>query len=166
YSGGSCHDETYNVRYSYSDSPYGPFTPGANNPILGTNEEGTVHGPGHHSALEENGRYYIVYHKHDYPMTRAGLSRQGTVDEMVFENDSTIRKVVPGSKDLQQLVKSNAPENEALGATASATSFYHLQSLQYDYAYKPSFATDDHNATMWKAGNHSFPQHLALDLGK
>lgn len=166
YSGGSCHDETYNVRYSYSDSPYGPFTPGANNPILGTNEEGTVHGPGHHSVLEENGRYYIVYHKHDYPMTRGGLSRQVTVDEMVFENDSTIRKVVPGSKDLQHLVKSNAPKNLALGATASASSFYHLQSLQYDYAYKPSFATDDHNATMWKAGNHSFPQHLALDLGK
>lgn len=166
YSGGSCHDETYNVRYSYSDTPYGPFTPGANNPILGTNGEGTVHGPGHHSVLEEDGRYYIVYHKHDYPMTRGGLSRQVTMDEMVFENDSTIRKVVPGSKDLQHFVKSNAPKNLALGAKATASSFYHLQSLQYDYRYKPSFATDDHNATMWKAGNNSFPQHLTLDIGK
>ncbi|MEC3965316.1 family 43 glycosylhydrolase [Flagellimonas halotolerans] len=166
YSGGSCHDETYNVRYSYSDTPYGPFTPGANNPILGTNGEGTVHGPGHHSVLEEDGRYYIVYHKHDYPMTRGGLSRQVTMDEMVFENDSTIRKVVPGSKDLQHFVKSNAPKNLALGAKATASSFYHLQSLQYDYRYKPSFATDDHNATMWKAGNNSFPQHLTLNLGK
>ncbi|WP_418500419.1 family 43 glycosylhydrolase [Flagellimonas sp.] len=166
YSGGSCHDETYNVRYSYSDTPYGPFVPGENNPILSTNEEGTVHGPGHHSVLEENGRYYIVYHKHDYPMTRGGLSRQVAVDEMVFENDSTIRKVVPGSKDLQYLVKSNAPKNLAFGATSMASSFYHLQSLRYDYAYKPSFATDDHNATMWKAGDNSFPQHLTLDLGK
>lgn len=166
YSGGSCHDETYNVRYSYSDSPYGPFTPGANNPILGTNGEGTVHGPGHHSVLEEDGRYYIVYHKHDYPMTRGGLSRQVTMDEMVFENDSTIRKVVPGSKDLQHFVKSNAAKNLALGAKATASSFYHLQSLRYDYRYRPSFATDDHNATMWKAGNNSFPQHLTLNLGK
>lgn len=166
YSGGSCHDETYNVRYSYSDTPYGPFVPGENNPILSTNAEGTVHGPGHHSMLEENGKYYIVYHKHDYPMTRGGLSRQVAVDEMVFENDSTIRKVVPGQKSLQDLRAPNLPRNLALGATASASSFYHLKSLQYDYAYEPSFATDDHNATMWKAADNSFPQQLTLDLGK
>ncbi len=166
YSGGSCHDETYNVRYSYSDTPYGPFVPGQNNPILSTNEEGTVHGPGHHSVLEENGKYYIVYHKHDYPMTRGGLSRQVAVDEMVFENDSTIRKVVPGQKALQDLRAANLPRNLALGGTASASSFYHLQSLQYDYAYEPSFATDDHNATMWKAADNSFPQQLTIDLGK
>lgn len=73
YSGGSCHDETYNVRYSYGDSPYGPFVPGANNPILSTNDDGSVHGPGHHSVLEEEGDHYIVYHRHDYPMTRGGL---------------------------------------------------------------------------------------------
>ncbi|WP_108423706.1 family 43 glycosylhydrolase [Flagellimonas amoyensis] len=166
YSGGSCHDETYNVRYSYSNTPYGPFVPGENNPILSTNEEGTVHGPGHHSVLEENGKYYIVYHKHDYPMTRGGLSRQVAVDEMVFENDSTIRKVVPGQKALQDLRAPNLPRNLALGATATASSFYHLQSLQYDYAYEPSFATDDHNATMWKAADNSFPQQLTIDLGK
>ncbi len=166
YSGGSCHDETYNVRYSYSDTPYGPFVSGENNPILSTNEEGTVHGPGHHSVLEENGKYYIVYHKHDYPMTRGGLSRQVAVDEMVFENDSTIRKVVPGQKALQDLRAPDLPRNLALGARASASSFYHLQSLQYDYVYEPSFATDDHNATMWKAADNSFPQQLTLDLGK
>lgn len=166
YSGGSCHDETYNVRYSYSDSPYGPFIPGQNNPILSTNKDGTVHGPGHHSVLEENGRYYIVYHKHDYPMTRGGLSRQVCVDEMVFENDSTLKKVLQGSKSLQKLVKSDAQKNLALGTKTTTSSFYHLQSLQYDYEYKPSFATDNHNATMWKAGDNSFPQHLTLDLGK
>lgn len=166
YSGGSCHDETYNVRYSYSDSPYGPFTPGANNPILGTNEEGTVHGPGHHSVLEEDGRYYIVYHKHDYPMTRGGLSRQVSMDEMVFENDSTIKKVIPGETSLQDLVKSDVPINLAKNATAIASSFYRLESLRYNYRYKPSFATDDHNATMWKAGDNSFPQDLTIDLGK
>ncbi|WP_072881371.1 family 43 glycosylhydrolase [Flagellimonas taeanensis] len=166
YSGGSCHDETYNVRYSHSDTPYGPFVPGENNPILSTNEEGTVHGPGHHSVLEENGKYYMVYHKHDYPMTRGGLSRQVSVDEMVFENDSTIRKVIPAHKDLQDLRAPDLPRNLALGAEATASSFYHLQSLQYDYAYKPSLATDDHNATMWKAADNSFPQQLTLDLGK
>jgi len=46
YSSEVCHDETYNVRYSYADNPYGPFTPGANNPILKTSNDKSVHGPG------------------------------------------------------------------------------------------------------------------------
>ena len=166
YSGGSCHDETYNVRYSYSDSPYGPFTPGAKKPILSSNDNVTVHGPGHHSVLEEDGNYYIVYHKHDYPMTRGGLSRQVSVDELIFENDSTIQQVMPGSKRPGKSIKSNVPTNLALNAKVSASSFYQLESHKYDYAYRPSFATDGYNATMWKASDNSFPQDLTIDLGK
>lgn len=165
YSGASCHDETYNVRYSYSNSPYGPFTPGKNNPILSTNEDQTVHGPGHHSVLQDKDDYYIVYHKHDYPMTRGGLARQVCVDKMIFENDSTIAKVVPSSKGIDDLVKSNVPEDIACGAKTNASSFYHLKSTQYDYEYKPSFATDDNNATMWKAADNTTPQNLIIDLG-
>jgi beta-xylosidase len=165
YSGASCHDETYNVRYSYSDSPYGPFTPGKNNPILSTNEDQTVHGPGHHSVLQENNDYHIVYHKHDYPMTRGGLARQVCIDKMIFENDSTIKKVIPSSKGIEDLVKSAVPEDIAFGAKTTASSFYHLKSTQYDYEYKSSYATDDNNATMWKAADNTIPQHLIVDLG-
>jgi len=165
YSGASCHDETYNVRYSYSNSPYGPFTPGKNNPILSTNENQTVHGPGHHSVLQENNDYYIVYHKHDYPMTRGGLARQVCIDKMIFENDSTIKTVVPSNKGIEDLVKSEVPENIAFNAKTSASSFYHLKSTQYDYQYQPSYATDDNNATMWKAADNITPQDLIVDLG-
>lgn len=165
YSGASCHDETYNVRYSYSDSPYGPFTPGKNNPILSTNEDKTVHGPGHHSVLQENDDYYIVYHKHDYPMTRGGLARQVCIDKMIFENDSTIKTVVPSSKGIEDLVKSEVPEDIAFRTKTTASSFYYLKSTQYDYEYKPSFATDNNNATMWKAADNTTPQHLIVDLG-
>lgn len=165
YSGASCHDETYNVRYSYSDSPYGPFTPGKNNPILSTNEDKTVHGPGHHSVLKENDDYYIVYHKHDYPMTRGGLARQICIDKMVFENDSTIKAVVPSSKGIDDFVKSEVPEDIAFGKKTTASSYYHLKSPQYDYEYKPSYATDDNNATMWKAADNTSPQDLIIDLG-
>lgn len=165
YSGASCHDETYNVRYSYSDSPYGPFTPGKNNPILSTNEDKTVHGPGHHSILQENDDYYIVYHKHDYPMTRGGLARQVCIDKMIFENDSTIKTVVPSNKGISALVKSQVPEDIAFKAKTTASSFYHLKSTEYDYHYKPSFATDDNNATMWKAADNTSPQYLIVDLG-
>jgi xylan 1,4-beta-xylosidase len=165
YSGASCHDETYNVRYSYSDSPYGPFTPGKNNPILSTNEDQTVHGPGHHSVLQENDDYYIVYHKHDYPMTRGGLARQVCIDKMIFENDSTIKTVVPSNKGINDLVKSEVPQDIAFGTKTTASSFYHLKSTQYDYEYKPSYATDDNNATMWKAADNTTPQYLIVDLG-
>lgn len=165
YSGASCHDETYNVRYSYSDSPYGPFTPGKNNPILSTNEDKTVHGPGHHSILQEKDDYYIVYHKHDYPMTRGGLARQVCIDKMIFQNDSTIKTVVPSNKGIYDLVKSEVPQDIAFGTKTTASSFYHLKSTQYDYEYKPSYATDDNNATMWKAADNTTPQYLIVDLG-
>lgn len=163
YSSASCHDETYNVRYAYSNSPYGPFTPGANNPILSTNADKSVHGPGHHSVLKNDDDYYIVYHRHDYPMTRGGMSRQVCIDSMIFLNDSTIQAVVPSHHGIAQLVKSEVPEDIAYQANITASSFYQLQAP--DYAYKPAFAADNNNATMWKAANNSFPQHLSLDLG-
>lgn len=167
YSGESCHDETYKVLYSYADSPYGPFTPGKNNPILSTNDDQTTHGPGHHSVLEDGDDYYIVYHKHDYPMTRGGMARQVCIDKMVFENDSTIKAVVPTNKGIAPIVKSTVPENMAFEATATASSSYTLNSLEYqDYTYKPDFATDDNNATMWKAATNTFPQSLTIDLGE
>jgi len=165
YSGASCHDETYNVRYSYADAPYGPFTPGKNNPILSTNEDQTVHGPGHHSVLQDKDDYYIVYHKHDYPMTRGGLARQVCIDKMIFENDSTIQKVVPTSKGISNLVKSIVPKDITFGSKTTASSYYHLKSTQYDYEYKASYATDDNNATMWKAANNTSPEDLTIDLG-
>lgn len=166
YSGDSCHDETYNVRYAYSNSPYGPFTPGENNPILSTNEDKTVHGPGHHSVLQDGDDDYIVYHRHDYPMTRGGLSRQVCIDKMIFENDSVIKAIVPSHKGIVSIEKSAVSEDIAFNKYTSASSIYHLKSLEYDYKYEPAFATDNNNATMWKAANNTFPQDLTIDLGK
>lgn len=166
YSAESCHDETYKVLYSYADSPYGPFTPGTNNPILQTNADGTIHGPGHHSVLQNNNDYYIVYHKHDYPFTAGGMARQVCIDSMIFENDSTIKAVVPSSNGFQSFVKSEVPKNITLGAKATASSSYHLQLPDYDYQYKPEFAFDENNATMWKAADNTFPQSLTIDLGE
>jgi|GEM_PF-47751 len=166
YSSASCHDETYNVRYSYSDSPLGPFTPGANNPILSTNEDQSVHGPGHHSVLQKGNDHYIVYHRHDYPMTRGGMSRQVCIDSLIFENDTTIRKVIPSHRGIVPFRESDVPEDIAYLAETSASSYYHLDAAGYDYPYLPSYATDNNNATMWKAADNSLPQHLTIDLGE
>nr|WP_321357644.1 family 43 glycosylhydrolase [uncultured Draconibacterium sp.] len=165
YSAESCHNETYKVLYSYANDPYGPFTPGENNPILQTNEDGTTHGPGHHSVLENGDDYYIVYHKHDVPFTAGGMARQVCIDSMIFENDSTIKAVVPTQKGIKAFIPSEVPEDIAYKAPASASSFYHLQSPDYDYRYNPDFAFDNDNATMWKAADNTFPQSLSVDLG-
>jgi beta-xylosidase len=166
YSGASCHDETYNVRYSYSDNPYGPFTPGQNNPILSTNADKSVHGPGHHSVFQNNDDYYIVYHRHDYPFTAGGLARQICIDSLIFENDSTIRKVIPSHQGINYFTKSGVPNDIAYLAKTEASSFYQLKSLDLNYDYLPSYATDNNNATLWKAVSSSFPQNLTIDLGK
>jgi hypothetical protein len=165
YSSASCHDETYNVRYAWSDSPLGPFTPGANNPILSTNQDKSVHGPGHHSVLKNGDDYYIVYHRHDYPMTRGGMARQTAIDSLIFENDTTIRKVIPSHRGIELFTEPVVPENIAFKAQVTASSHYDLRSSGHDYAYLPSYATDDNNATMWKAAGNSFPQSLTVDLG-
>lgn len=166
YSGASCHDETYNVRYAYADTPYGPFSPGANNPVLSTNADKSVHGPGHHSVLQDGQDYYIVYHKHDYPMTRGGLSRQVCIDKLIFENDSTIKAVVPQNTGAINPSGQKAPVNLALNKPANASSFYQLQGFGTDYAYGANLATDDNHATLWKAANNTFPQALTIDLGE
>ena len=166
YSGASCHDETYNVRYAWADSPYGPFTPGANNPILSTNADKTVHGPGHHSVLKEADNYYIVYHRHDYPFTGGGMSRQVCIDSLIFENDTVIRTVVPTHRGIAPFEPTTVPPDLAFGAKAEASSSYRLQLPGTDFAYLPAYATDNNNVTLWKAADGTFPQSLTLDLGK
>lgn len=98
-------------------------------------------------------------------MTRGGLARQVCIDKMIFENDSTIQKVLPTSKGISDLIKSIVPKDIAFGSKITASSYYHLKSTQYDYDYKPSYATDDNNSTMWKAANNTSPEDLTIDLG-
>ena len=75
YSSDSCHDSTYHVQYATSTvGPLGPYT--YRGTILKTSADGTVHGPGHHSILQEGDDYYIVYHRHDNPHSNRGFHRQ------------------------------------------------------------------------------------------
>ena len=142
YSSGSCHDHTYRVQYAVSKAgPMGPFT--YKGCILETNADGTIHGPGHHSIIEENGHYYIVYHRHNNPHSVHGFNRQVCIDEMS---------------------SFHIPQNLAFGAKVTASSYY-------DEWFKPEYAVDDNNGTLWKARHTNWdPQKhdewLQVDLGK
>ena len=165
YSSGSCHDHTYRVQYATSTAgPMGPFE--YKGCILETNADQTVHGPGHHSIFEKDGKFYIVYHRHNLPRSVHGFNRQVCIDEMKFDSKGDILPVVP-THDAKgvDLFKTPAPNNLALKAKVTASSYY-------DKWFRPEYAVDDNNATLWKArhtnwgrGSHQ-DEWLQIDLGK
>jgi hypothetical protein len=160
YSNMYCADHTYKVEYSTATSPTGPFTYGKNNPILETNEDDTVDGPGHHTILEDGDKIYIVYHRHDNPHSPGGAYRQTCIDPLYFEADGSIAKVVPSHSGVGYLAPSTKRDtNLAFGKPATASA-----SVSPDFA--PNYATDENNGTLWKAPANTFPQWLQVDLGQ
>ena len=156
YSSGSCHDHTYRVQYATSDHPLGPYE--YKGCILETNEDGTVHGPGHHSILKEGDDFYIVYHRHDNPHSNRGFHRQLCMDKMEFAADGSIRKVIPTHKGVGALAPSVVKsENLALGAGVRASSCY-------DDNFRAEYAVDDNNGTLWRPRGMG-QEWLEIDLG-
>ena len=165
YSSGSCHDHTYRVQYATSTTgPMGPFE--YKGCILETNEDQTVHGPGHHSILELDGNYYIVYHRHNLPRSVHGFNRQVCIDEMNFDANGNILPILP-THDAQNVAvfKHQTAKNLALGAKVTASSYY-------DDWFRPEYAVDDNNATLWKARNTNWgvgkhhDEWLQIDLSQ
>lgn len=174
YSAGDCKINTYEVHYAWAESPEGPFNYGANNPILKTNEDRTVDGPGHHSVLKEGNNYYMVYHRHDNPHSSGGMFRQVCIDKMVFSANNSIAEIIPTTGGIEIKGKKTTPEKDlAWGKKADASSVYHLvapanryNKQPLDYQFSAANAVDDNNGTLWKAASSAFPQSLTIDLGK
>ena len=166
YSSGSCHDHTYRVQYAISKAgPMGPYE--YKGCILETNADGTIHGPGHHSIIEENGHYYIVYHRHNNPHSIHGFNRQICIDEMRFDAEGNILPVIP-THDANHVEcgrwNVEGEKNLAFGAMVTASSYY-------DEWFKPEYVVDDNNGTLWKARHTNWDpqQHdewLQIDLGQ
>jgi Glycosyl hydrolases family 43/F5/8 type C domain/Concanavalin A-like lectin/glucanases superfamily len=160
YSSGYCEDGTYRVQYATATNPMGPFKYGANNPILSTNKDGTVHGPGHQSVLQQGDDFYLVYHRHNNPHNDGGYHRQVAVDKMQFDDEGNILKISPTHTGIGYLAKDANPHpNLARGKKASASS-------SYDENYKAEFAFDDDNGTLWKGKSNVGPAWVQVDLGK
>lgn len=157
YSSDSCHDETYHVQYATAEHPLGPYT--YRGPILKSNEDLTVHGPGHHSILQEGDNYYIVYHRHDNPHSNRGFHRQICIDRMEFAPDGTIRAVEPTHDGVGPLapVSVKSP-NLAFGRPVKASS-------NYSADFRPEYATDDNNGTLWRPAGMG-KEWIEIDLGR
>jgi len=160
YSSGRCEDDTYRVQYAVSkEGPMGPFVYGKNNPILVTNEDGTVHGPGHQSVLQEKDNFYLIYHRHNNPHSGGGYHRQVAADKLQFDAEGNIEKVIPSHEGIGFLGKnSNPSEDLALNSKVAASSFYSEQ-------FKVEYAVDNNNGTLWKPKNNTTDSWLTIDLG-
>ncbi len=157
YSSGSCHDHTYRVQYATSDKPLGPYK--YQGCILETNTDGTIHGPGHHSVLQEGNDYYIVYHRHDNPHSNRGFHRQICIDKLEFDKKGRIRPVNASHAGVSFPTKSSVTSrNLAAGKSVRASSFY-------DENFKPEYAVDDNNGTLWRPAGMG-QEWIEIDLGK
>lgn len=94
--------EDYRVRYGTSKSPVGPIEIPENNLILSKVPEKGIYGTGHNSVLQipDKDEWYIVYHRFCYPdginMGReAGFHREVCMDKLEFNDDGSIKPVIP-----------------------------------------------------------------------
>lgn len=161
YSSGRCEDHTYRVQYLKSTTgPFGPYEYPAHNPVLVTNDDGSVHGPGHHSILQEGEDYYIIYHRHNNPHSGGGFHRQLAADKIVFDEKGDIARILPTHEGIGFLAKNTLPyPNLALGKATTASS-------EYNADFRAAFAADDNNGTLWRAGDNMNPAWLQIDLGE
>ncbi|WP_165828823.1 RICIN domain-containing protein [Flavobacterium sp. HTF] len=88
YSNGAWYNDTYNVQYSTSNSPMGPWT--YRGKILSSNIEDK--GPGHHGVLKMGNcdEYYIVYHRYE---NGTSGDRKIAIDRMYFNSNDLIEPV-------------------------------------------------------------------------
>ena len=94
YSDGKTIDDTYKVRYAIGDSPTGPFSAeGPNSPILVSDAERDIFGPGHHAIFQLNGKDYIAYHRHKDRYQAETLQRQICFDRLKFDQAGNILPV-------------------------------------------------------------------------
>ena len=109
--------------------------------------------------MQEGDNYYIVYHRHDNPHSNRGFHRQVCIDKMEFLPDGRIKTITPTHDGIGLLAPSVIrSRNLALDCKVEASSYY-------DDDFKPSYAVDDNNGTLWRPkGTGS--EWLKIDLGK
>lgn len=110
YSNGYWGNDSYNVRYSTSNSPMGPWT--YRGIILSSNTQDK--GPGHHSVIKmgDCDEYYIVYHRYE---NASSGDRKIAIDPMYFGSDDLI---IPISMT-NYGVKARIPDNSCTSLAIS-----------------------------------------------
>lgn len=89
----------YHVVYGTSKSPLGPIQVAEQPVILIQSPDKEIYGPAHNSVLQIPGtdEWYIVYHRINkwYLKDAPGIHREVCIDRLEFNEDGTIKPVVP-----------------------------------------------------------------------
>lgn len=163
YSDSLFYDSTYKVRYAISDSPKGPFKEGKNSPILSSIPDEKISGPGHHSTFNVGDDYYIVYHRHAFPLYAPywGPIRQVCVDKLEFEEDGSMKRVKATQKGIPlDFVKNANASRVPLKPVATTSS----QPVSADFDADNAF--DNNYGTLWASPKKGLPAWLTADFGK
>lgn len=144
YSEGKTMDDTYEVRYAVGDNPLGPFTEAENSPILKTNEDLHVYGPGHHTIFSFKGQEYILYHRHRLPFETGTAYRQTCINALHFDSaKQQIKGIIPEHTQLfPDLATSKIDYIRPVAMTTNS------QEATYTV---PENAIDNNYATLWAA---------------
>ncbi|MET4080282.1 arabinoxylan arabinofuranohydrolase [Pedobacter sp. UYP30] len=161
YSWGKTWDETYQIRYSTGPTPFGPWKEGMIRPILSTDDyDNKIKSTGHHTILKFKDKYYIVYHRFNtldsYPISQK--LRQVAADELLFNSDGSIKRVVTTHKGVPALQDVASRTNIAF--ESKVTSSHDLDSV----ITQAKYAVDENNGTLWIGGKYA-EEWLQLDLG-
>lgn len=167
--------ENYNVRYAVSKEITGPYTEldsSETAPILERDDKNHILGPGHHSLFDFGGHTYIAYHRQHYPFVDS--KRQTCIDELIFNEDGSIKKVIPTHHGVQ-LTK--APRfkanNLALGKKTLTSSVRAYDNGPYEkryrthdisFRYEGKYAVDENFGTHWDAGLDAKEPWIIVDL--
>jgi len=106
----------YTVHYGTSDSPLGAITVPKNNVVIAKNPKAGIYGTGHHSVIQLPGtdEWYIVYHRFNYPGgiamgEAAGYNRELCIDRLEFNEDGSIKEVIPTHKGIAPVKLTKVP---------------------------------------------------------
>ncbi|MBR2380009.1 MAG: family 43 glycosylhydrolase [Paraprevotella sp.] len=97
----------YHVAYGTSKSPLGPIEVAKEPVILIQNPELEIYGPAHNSVLQIPGKdkWYMVYHRinKNYIHHQPGVHREVCIDKMEFNEDGTIKPVIPTHEGVKRV---------------------------------------------------------------
>jgi GH43 family beta-xylosidase len=97
----------YHVAYGTSKSPLGPIEVAKEPVILIQNPELEIYGPAHNSVLQIPGKdkWYMVYHRinKNYIHHQPGVHREVCIDKMEFNEDDTIKPVIPTHEGVKRV---------------------------------------------------------------
>ena len=114
--------ENYRVGYAIGDSPTGPFV--NKGEILTKDASLGILGTGHHSIIQVPGTddWYIAYHRFGMP-GGDGTHRETTIDRLYFNEDGSIKKVVPTLESVDPLAY-EGPAPQAAISHAGSNGWY------------------------------------------